>query len=149
MRKNKLYLFMKNYIFILALAAVSFSSCKKDEKVEETTKITLLTGKTWKEATSDKSPTLNPTGAEWKAPDKCTLDDVYQFDAKGKVNVNVGDLTCDSDQGDVQTFSVDYTMNAEGTEMVLNDEQYQILELTDTQLKLYNKEYTEIVLWVH
>lgn len=140
---------MNNYQYFLIAAAILFLSCKRELKTKEATNIDLLTHKPWRQATLDNSPELNPKGIQWGVINRCSLDDVYRFTAAGTVNINTGDMNCSEEASNQQNIVITYSINKEGSRLYWDEDEYQILELNSKQLKIYSRDYSELVIFVH
>ena len=140
---------MKRYLCPLVTAAMLFLFWKRETKTRESINLDLLTEKPWKQATSDSSPELNPAGAGWRVNNKCCLDDVYEFTEDGTANVHTGDMNCSEESSNEQNIIINYSINKEGSRLYWDEDEYQILELNERQLKLYSNDYSELVILVH
>jgi hypothetical protein len=124
-----------NVFFSLAILALGFTACDKDQDEVAPTKTDLLTAKTWKMTGLKVDPPLEV--------DDIVIDDLFETcmsDNTLKFNVN---HTYVADEGsnncypeDPQTESGEWEFNAAETELIIDDEVADIKQLTSNSLKI-------------
>lgn len=118
-------------VMIVAVAAIAFSACKKDDD-DSSTKSEMILGN-W-------SPTdilLNGTSL-WELMDDCDKDDTYTFKADGSTLYDQGAQKCDPD--DDQTEIDVYKLLENDTKILFEGDTLDILTLTNSVLKVGGSE---------
>ncbi len=126
---------MKQLVVLLILNLFFLASCKKDNSGSSSDPMNLLTRKSWKYVLEDKNPGTNPvTGSNlyYAVPD-CEKDNILQFNIDGKLKESFGSSKCEEGQSDSR--AVDYSIDTEGRSITINDVRYELLELSENQLK--------------
>lgn len=108
--------------------------CKKDKKVE-TDPLALLTSKKWYRSIDDQNPATSPKdGFIFEVVPECQRDDSYEFTSNGKYIETKGAVKC-VPESVVQT-NVGYSIDLKKKKLVISNNSYDLLELSETQLKL-------------
>ena len=114
--------------FIAAIAAISLSSCKKDEK----TRMELLTSGNWK-IVSDQEKINNGAWEEYiSGYDACELDSYFKFNTNNTFEYNEGPTKCDA--MDPQSFSGAWNFENGETQINIFGNVENIDELTASTL---------------
>ena len=132
---------------ILAMIAVSISSCKKEDEVK--TKTDLLTGNYWKMSAwtivpgfpiyNDSLVIIGYTNDLFDLMLECSLDDILKYNSNGTVIWDEGPSKCYQD--DPQTTQSTWAFDSTETEITEVDSYgisytYKILELSESILKI-------------
>jgi len=132
---------LKNGLILIAFIAIAFTACKDDEDKttpSTKTKMELLTSGSW-------IPTdllTNDTSFYDLIP-VCSRDDFYTFNSNGTYITNEGALKCDPN--DPQTSSDNWSFNSNQTKIIIDGDQADILELTETVMRLKSMDSTDVI----
>jgi len=132
---------LKNGLILIAFIAIAFTACKDDEDKttpSTKTKMELLTSGSW-------IPTdllTNDTSFYDLIP-VCSRDDFYTFSSNGTYITNEGALKCDPN--DPQTSSDNWSFNSNQTKIIIDGDQADILELTETVMRLKSMDSTDVI----
>lgn len=127
---------------IAFLCISTLSSCKKDKGDNSSgkTKTELLTSGTWKIKAFSSNPAYDWDGDGdtetdiFGAMDGCEKDGYYTFKSNGTFEVNEGATKCEAD--DNQTETGNWNFIADETKINFDGEEYTLLELTGSTLKI-------------
>lgn len=119
------------FLILLAVTIVPFGCNKRDESTPD-----ILTAKTWKRATQDKNPSSNPGGdVIYYAVKDCEKDDRFKFSVHGQLTIDQGSQKCDPDESEI--VHLNYTLNRETKELVIDGIAYTLAEESADQIKYY------------
>ena len=120
-------------LLFLALAAISFSACKKDSDPED-----LLTGKScW---VMVKSEVLNTSTNQWEEDiiEACSQDDCSNFNTDKTFTVDEGSTKCDPD--DPQSTSGTWLLSEDGKTLTITEDNvslpFTVTELSSSKMVL-------------
>ena len=136
---------MKNlsvYFLTAALGLSILGGCKKDSDDTATpakTKTELLVGKDWVLTDITLSQGNTPGASVYGLVDVCTRDDKYRFATPNAVTVSAGAMACSTSPTSPGTWafaSSETKLNLTNVGDALDDGSYNIVELTETSMKL-------------
>jgi hypothetical protein len=125
-------------IFALAILAISFTGCEKDD--EKPSNMGMLTAKTWKMTGYRVDPAIDLFGTGVLISNiynqrNCFHDDTMKFNASGTFTMDEGANKCQ----DIQTSTGTWTFNPTETIITITSDgetiSGQLLELTSSSLK--------------
>lgn len=125
---------MKKVQLLALVVLVILSACKKTKTVNALD--FALTVRPWKIALTDNNPATNPKGAVvYTAEPTCKLDDTFTYNMSGELKVNTGSNHCDP--AELSNFTLEYYHDKASNSITIDNKNYKIAELSDTQLKFY------------
>jgi len=118
-------------IIILSGFMIAFSGCKKEEHLSD-----ILTSKTWKRGIVDLNTSTNPSGDHaYAIVTDCETDDKYTFHKDGILVIERGENKCEQD--DIQTETLQYSIDRENNELIIDGATYILAEESENQIKYY------------
>ena len=124
---------MKKVIFLTALTVLFITACsKKDTTISKTQ---LLTSGTWKltAVVSDNDADGTYETDDYTGFPDCYKDNFYSFHTNGVLEMNEGPLKCDPT--DPQTETTNWQLINNDVNLVIWNDTWEVLELTNTTLK--------------
>lgn len=119
-----------SYALLASLAVLTFSACKKEDKISKTE---LLTSGSWKVSSQVTTKGSSSTD-DYKEMKDCEKDDYITFKTNGSVEYNAGTIKCWEDEDQVETSEWKFSENE--TTLIIDGLQSTILALTKSDLKV-------------
>jgi len=131
---------MKKLQFITVMLVLGFSiACKKEMKDKKESRMDLITSGTWKVigVTAEPGYDYDYDGdidtELFPLYDECDRDMTYTFKRNGILEAKGGHQKCDT--LGVRDYSIQWAFKNDEKELLLERDEYLILELTNTRLK--------------
>jgi len=127
-------------LLLVMSGVMSFQGCNKDDNDSPKTKTELITTGSWKMT----GYTINPAADidldgdtetnVFDYIDGCIKDDFTTFKTNGTAEGNEGASKCDN--ADPQTYSLTWSFTSNETKLILDGDEYNLVELTATKLRI-------------
>jgi hypothetical protein len=127
-------------LLLIMAGVLPFQACKKDENNTPKTKTELITTGSWKMTAFTINPAIDfdldgdTESNLFDILDGCAKDDFTTFKTNGTAEGNEGASKCDN--ADPQTYSLDWSFASNETKLNLDGDEYDLVELTATKLKI-------------
>lgn len=121
---------LKKGLILIALAAIIFTACKKNEDDNtpaSKTKTEMITTGSW--ITVDM---LYNGASIWALSDPCSKDDFMTFKTNGTVITDEGATKCDP--SDPQTTTDNWSLSSDGKKITIDSEVADLTSLTNTDM---------------
>ena len=132
---------MKKIQCVTIILVLGFSiACKKEMREKKESGMDLITSGTWKVIAHTVEPGSDYDGDGdidtdlFTLYNECDKDLSYAFKRNGILEVKGGHLKCDT--LGFQDYSIQWAFKNDEKELLLERDEYQILELTSTKLKI-------------